>query len=723
MIRLNDIIDKVTTYSDLSDNDLDLIKRAYIYSAKVHTGQKRVSGEPYLSHPLEVSSILADLKLDVSTIATGLLHDTLEDTLATFDEIEELFGSDIAFLVDGTTKISKLQYVSKLETQAESFRKLLLATAKDIRVVLIKLADRLHNMRTLNYLEEGKRKSISEETIDIYAPLAHRLGINWIYTELEDSAFQYFNPKDYKKVSKFVSSKKKEWNSYLNKVKRTLTDKLNEQGIKSEVTGRFKHNYGIYKKMGMQSLNIEKVYDILAVRIITNNKNECYQALGTVHNIWKPVPGRFKDYIELPKTNGYQSLHTTVLGPLNEQVEIQIRTKNMHEFAEYGVAAHWNYKENTNVNTNNEIYISIRKLVEHKDIEDPTEFLEAIKGELISNVLYVFTPDGDLIELPQGATPVDFAYAIHSEIGDHCNRALVNRNLVALDHKLKTGDTIEIITSKNKHPNRDWLSFVVTSKAKTKIRSCLRNKESQNSEEVGKNITERKLKKHGIQLNEIIEDENLIDSLQALNLKSIEEFYRAVGFGSISANEIIKILKPDTEIISQEKKSRIDRIFQNISKDQPKHAVRIKGFNDIMIRFAKCCSPLPNELILGFTTRGKGITIHKHNCPYLLEVDPKRRIEVQWDKDFMGQMPTTISVVYMDKSEMLPSLKKAILTSGIKIISAEMYKFEIEKTRGSFEISVSSITQLNNVIDSLKNLKGVITVERVLTPQSKTPQF
>lgn len=712
MIRLNDILDKVSTYNDLSSNDVDLIKKAYIYSAKVHAGQKRVSGEPYLSHPLEVSSILADLRLDVSTIATGLLHDTVEDTLATLDDVEKLFGNDIAFLVDGTTKISKLQYVSNLETQAESFRKLFLATAKDIRVVLIKLADRLHNMRTLKYLEENKRKRISEETMNIYAPLAHRLGINWIYTELEDLSFQHFNEKDFKKVSKLVSNKKKEWRNYLNKVNTTLSDKLRDLNINAEVTGRFKHNYGIYRKMKLQSLDIDKVYDVLAFRIITDNENSCYQALGAVHNIWTPVPGRFKDYIALPKTNGYRSLHTTVLGPLNEQVEIQIRTKDMHEYAEYGVAAHWNYKDSTNGNTSHEMYTSLRKLVEHKDIEDPTEFLEAIKGELISNVLYVFTPEGDLVELPDGATPVDFAYSIHSEIGDHCKSALVNRSLVSLDHGLKTGDTVEIITSNDQSPNRDWLSFVITSKAKTKIRSWLRNKENQKSEEIGRMITERKLKEKGIKLNEIIKNKKLNESLQALNMESIEQFYRAVGFGNISANELVKAFVPEEEIISEEKEQRIDKILNNINKGHYRSAVKVKGFNDIMTRFAKCCSPLPGEIISGYITRGRGITIHRHDCPILLDVDPNRKIEVDWDKEFIEQMPSKISVICMDKPGILSKLTKTISTTGVNIIRVEMDRFEIEKAKGSFEISVDDVNQLNTVMDALRKLRGVINVER-----------
>ena len=716
MIRLNDIIDKVTNYKDISENELDLIKKAYIYSAKVHAGQKRVSGEPYLSHPLEVSAILADLKLDISTITTGLLHDTVEDTLATIEEIENLFGEDIAFLVDGTTKISQIEYVSKLESQAESFRKFILATAKDIRVVLIKLADRLHNMRTLKYLPEERRVRISQETMDIYAPLAHRLGINWINTELEDLAFQFSNPKDYRKVTKLVSSKKKEWRSYLNEVKNTITTRLSELNIDAEVTGRFKHNYGIYRKMKNQSKDFEKVYDILAFRVLTSSENECYQTLGAVHTIWKPIPGRFKDYIALPKTNGYQSLHTTVLGPLGEQVEIQIRTKDMHEFAEYGVAAHWNYKEpngNGNGNGNYEMYSMLRKLVEHKDIEDPAEFLDAIKGELISNLVYVFTPDGDLIELQQGATPVDFAYAVHSDIGDHCSRAIVNRTLVSLDYKLKTGDTVEITTNKDQTPNRDWLSFVVTSKAKTKIRSWLRTLENKKAEEIGKSISERKLRDKGINPNDLIKKSKLNEILEKFNVESLEDFYRAVGFGNISINELIKFLQPEAELLTADKASRIDKIIKNIQKDELKDAVIVKGINDIMTRFAKCCSPLPGESISGFITRGRGITIHKNDCPHLLEVDPQRKIEVEWDKKFHEQMPAKISVECLDKPGILSRLTKTISSSDVNILRVEMDGYEVDKAKGVFDLTVDNVNQLSDVIRSLKKVKGVLHVDRI----------
>ena len=714
MIRLNDIIDKVTAYKEISDNELDLIKKAYIYSAKVHAGQTRISGEAYLSHPLEVSAILADLKLDISTITTGLLHDTVEDTLATIQEIDDLFGKDIAFLVDGTTKISKLEYVSKLESQAESFRKFILATAKDIRVVLIKLADRLHNMRTLKYLPEDRRIRISQETMDIYAPLAHRLGINWINTELEDLAFQFSNPKDYRKVTKLVSSKKKEWRNYLNEVKNTISSKLNELNIDADVTGRFKHNYGIYKKMQFQSKDFEKVYDILAFRVLTNSENECYQTLGAVHTIWKPIPGRFKDYIALPKTNGYQSLHTTVLGPLGEQVEIQIRTKDMHEYAEYGVAAHWNYKEhNGNGNGSYEMYSMLRKLVEHKDIEDPAEFLDAIKGELISNLLYVFTPGGDLIELQRGATPVDFAYAIHSDIGDHCSRAMVNRALVSLDYKLKTGDTVEITINKEQKPNRDWLSFVVTSKAKTKIRSWLRTLENKKAEEIGKSIAERKLRDKGININDIFKKDKQTEIFDKFELNNLEELYRAVGFGNISINDLIKFVKPETELHTADKAYRIDKIIKNIRKDEMKDAVLVKGFNDIMTRFAKCCSPLPGESISGYITRGKGITIHKNDCPHLLEVDPQRKIEVEWDKKFNEQMPAKIFVECIDKPGILSKLTKTISSSDVNILRVEMDSIEIEKAKGVFNLTVDNVNQLIAVIESLKKVKGVLSVDRI----------
>src|SRR3990170_3096986 len=638
MLRLNDIVEKVTSY--LPEADVEVIKRAYVYSAKVHAGQKRSSGESYLGHPLEVAGILADLRLDLSSVVTGLLHDTVEDTLATLDEIEALFGKEVAFLVDGVTKISKLPFTSKIEEQAESFRKLFLATAKDIRVVLVKLADRLHNMRTLEYLPEDRQKRISKETLEIYSPLAHRLGIYWIRTELEDLSFRFLNPEEYENISKLIAKKKKEWEKYVESVKGILEKQLMEFGIKAEITGRFKHIYAIYNKMQTQNLEFDQVHDVIAFRIITSSLRECYEALGAVHAAWKPVPGRFKDYIALPKGNGYQTLHTTVIGPFGERMEVQIRTQRMHEIAEYGIAAHWKYKEGRiEAAESDKIYASLRQLLEWKDIKDPTEFLEAVKGELIPNMVYVFTPKGDLKELPNGATPVDFAYSIHTEVGNHCTRARANGKLVPLDYKLRSGDTVEIATLPDKKPSRDWLRFVITSRAKTKIRSLLRTEERE--------------------------------------------------------------------------ESMLERIIQTLTRST-KSGVLVKGFDDVMIRFGNCCTPLPGENIVGYITRGRGITIHKHNCSQLLDVDPARKIDVAWDRGFKETRPARIEVICADRPGILSSITRSIASSDINISKAEIHSTDDERAIGKFEIAVLDLNQLEGVMKSIKRLKGVISVERVL---------
>lgn len=715
MIRLNDIIEKISSYKTLDSHEQELIRKAYVFSAKVHAGQMRVSGEPYLSHPLEVSSILTELRLDVPTITTGLLHDTVEDTLTTLGEIEELFGNEIASLVDGTTKISKLEYSSKVENQAENFRKLMLATASDIRVILVKLADRLHNMRTIEFLPEEKRKRISNETMDIYAPLAHRLGISWLTNELEDLAFKYSKPFEYSRIASLVSSKKKEWHRNLKNIKGILDEKLKDFGITAEVTGRFKHNYGIYYKMQSQNKDFDKVYDVLAFRIITESENECYRALGVIHNLWKPIPGRIKDYIALPKPNGYQSLHTTVLGPQGEQMEIQIRTREMHQFAEYGIAAHWAYKEGqSNSNGNQKVYTTLRQIFELKDIKDPSEFIEALKNELITDVVYVFTPEGDLIELPSGATPVDFAYSIHTEIGNTCAKAIVNHSLVPLDYRLRNGDTVEIITARDKVPSRDWLKFVVTSKAKTRIRAWLRKEERDRAEEVGKSILERKLKSRGLRLASLLKKDELESHLAKLNYKDVYDFYRAVGFGNASANDLLKLIDPDRNEESEEKKSRISKIIKSIqSRRKEEGVIKVKGYDDIMTRLARCCSPIPGESIEGYITRGRGVSVHKQDCSQLLDIDPERRIQVDWAEDFKGQIPAKIMVICSDQTGMLSKLTNAISACNVNIVKVEMERFEVEKAKGLFDIEVDNIKQLENLMNSLKGIKGVIYVERL----------
>ncbi len=713
MLRLNDIVERVNSY--LPEADVEVIKRAYVYSAKVHSGQKRSSGESYLGHPLEVAGILADLRLDLSSVVTGLLHDTVEDTLATLDEIEALFGKEVALLVDGVTKISKLPFTSKIEEQAESFRKLFLATAKDIRVVLVKLADRLHNMRTLEYLPEDRQKRISKETLEIYSPLAHRLGIYWMRTELEDLSFRFLNPEEYENISKLIAKKKKEWEKYVESVKGILEKQLIEFGIKAEITGRFKHVYAIYNKMQTQNLEFDQVHDVIAFRIITSSLRECYEVLGAVHSAWKPVPGRFKDYIALPKGNGYQTLHTTVIGPFGERMEVQIRTQRMHEIAEYGIAAHWKYKEGSiEAVESDKIYASLRQLLEWRDIKDPTEFLEAVKGELIPNMVYVFTPKGDLKELPNGVTPVDFAYSIHTEVGNHCTRARVNGKLVPLDYKLRSGDTVEIATLPDKKPSRDWLRFVITSRAKTKIRSWLRTEEREQSKLVGKSICERKFKQHGLDYQKMLKSGELNTPLSELGFKEIDEFYLALGYGKVSVTELLKRILPKERLEGlPEKESMLERIIQTLTRST-NSGVLVKGFDDVMIRFGNCCTPLPGENIVGYITRGRGITIHKHNCSQLLDVDPARKIDVAWDRGFKEPRPARIEVICADRPGILSSITRSIASSDINISKAEIHSTDDERAIGTFEIAVSDLNQLEGVMKSIKRLKGVISVERIL---------
>ena len=713
MIRLNDIIENVNGYLHLTEKDIEMIKKAYVYSAKVHSGQKRSSGEPYLSHPLEVSGILSHMKLDVSSIITGLLHDTVEDTLATSEEIESMFGKEIASLVEGVTKIGQLPYTSKIERQAEGFRKLILATAKDIRVVLIKLADRLHNMRTLEHLSADRKKRIASETFDIYAPMSHRLGINWVTTELEDLSFKYLNPDEYKILSKQVAKKRKAWEAHVEDAKVILAEKLSEFDLSPEITGRFKHIYGIYRKMQEQNLDFEHVYDVIAFRLITNSLKECYETLGAVHASWKPVPGRFKDYIALPKGNGYQSLHTTVIGPFGERMEIQIRTRAMHEVSESGVASHWKYKEGKlDGGGTYEIYATLRQLLEWKDIQDPTEYMEAIKGELIADLVYVFTPNGDLKELPTGATPIDFAYSIHTEVGNKSTRANVNGKLVPLNHQLKTGDRVEIVTSKEQHPNRDWLKFVVTSGAKTKIRNWLRTEERKQSEIVGKSICERKFKQHGLDFQAMVKKGDISNILPELKVKDVKDLYLAVGFGKISANDLLKKAVPWENGDATSKKEIIEKIIKTITSSSD-GGVLVRGYDDVMIRFANCCSPLPGEEIIGYITRGKGITIHRNDCPRLLEVDLARRIDVEWDAKFKGSRPARILVTCTDRPGILSSITKTFSTSEVNISKAEIHSTDVEDAIGTFDVVVSDLSQLEDVIKSIKKVKGVKSVERM----------
>ncbi len=713
MVRLSDILDKVGDYNPTGD--LSLIKKAYVFSAKAHQGQTRMSGEPYLNHPLEVAKILAELKMDVSTIATGLLHDTVEDTPATLEEIEALFGSEVMFLVDGVTKTSRVVLRSKQERQAESFRKMLISMAKDIRVVLIKLADRLHNMRTLqHHASPLKMKSIAQETLDLYAPLANRLGIAWIKSELEDLSLRYINPDIYQDIQSKIAKKKKEREKYIEEVQAIIKKKLEEENIKGTVSGRPKHFYGIYKKMENQSLDFDQVYDLLAFRIITESLGECYEALGIIHSLWKPVPGRFKDYIAMPKGNMYQSLHTTVIGPKGERLEIQLRTAEMHRVAEAGIAAHWRYKEGkADSKKEDKRFDWLRQMVEwQQDMQDPESFMENFRVDLFSDEVYTFTPKGDVIELPRGATPVDFAFRIHSDIGMHCNGARVNGAMVNLKYQLSNGDTVDIITSPKHYPSKDLLRTVKTSKARSSIMHWVRKEERERSLGVGQEILENGFKRHNTTFSEAMKSQEFKDALKALNLSSSEELISKVGFGSITQKQLFDKMFPSAaEKGAKKSRLKLGSIINKISR-RKREAVEVTGGGDILVRYAKCCNPITGDNISGFVTRGRGVTIHRSDCHFALESDPERRIAVRWSKDAAKQTDVTVKVNCKDQKGILANMSMAITKAGANITSANINTVS-GKAQCLFSVEVNSLAHLEKVMSELKKAKGVFNVERV----------
>ena len=715
MIRLNDIIDKIHAYNP--DTDVDLIEKAYVFSAKIHQGQVRLSGEPYLIHPLEVAGILADLKLDVATIATGLLHDAVEDTYATLEEIGKLFGKDISPLVDGVTKISKITFGTHEEQQAENFRKMLIAMAKDIRVILIKLADRLHNMRTLEYHSPKKQKEIAKETLDIYAPLANRLGIGWVRAELEDLSLQFLEPEVYYDLMSKVVKRKKEGNAYIHEVKTIISNRLAEYNLKDHVEGRLKHIYSIYQKMKKQNIEFDRVYDLIAFRIILDTVQECYEALGIIHSLWKPVPGRFKDHVAMPKANMYQSLHTTVIGPHGERVEIQIRTGEMHRIAEEGIASHWKYKEGKDIGEKTDREFAwLRQLLEwQQDMKDPGEFLESVRVDLFPEEVYVFTPKGEVKEFPRGATPLDFAYSIHTDVGHKCNGAKVNGKIVPLKYELKNGDTVEIITSSNQHPSIDWLKIVKTSRAKAKIRHWVKTNQREQSISLGLEICEKEFKKYKLNFSKLTKTGELKVIAEEFGLHDVDDLLAEVGYGKLSVKQIIHRIIPqerlDTEFTEE-------AILQKVTKKAGKRdggGVKIRGVEDIMVRFGKCCNPLPGDDIIGYITRGRGVTVHLSNCPTILHNVSERTIDVEWDIEDKSMHLVRIRVVCVDKKGLLAAMSSSIALSEANIINAQIHTTQEKKAVSIFEVEVSDLKHLQNIINSMQNIKGVINVERLRT--------
>jgi len=689
MIRLNDITAKVL--SDYPAADTDLIEKAYVYSAKVHKGQVRLSGEPYLSHPLEVAGILANMKMDEVSIAAGLLHDTVEDTLATLEDIEHLFGKEVATIVDGVTKISKIHFLSKEVQQAENIRKMILAMASDIRVLLVKLADRLHNMQTLGFQTPEKQEAIARETLDIYAPLAGRIGIYWLKSNLEDLSLFYLEPKIYEDIRLGTAQRREDQAKFIKEIKEVLTNRLTEAGINATIKGRNKHFYSIYKKMMEQDLNIDQVYDIVAFRIIVKSVKECYEALGQIHSMWKTVSGRFKDYISLPKANMYQSLHTTVIAPLGERMEIQIRTWDMNRLAEDGIAAHWRYKEGYESGKKMpEQYPWMKQLLEsQKSLTDPREFLETVRLDLFSGEVYVFTPKGDVKELPTGATPVDFAYTIHSEVGNRCIGAKVNERIVPLSYQLKNGDVVQIITSKHHKPSKDWLSFVKTSTARTRIRQWIKQEEREESIAIGRDFLDRELRKFNLTLSRQLKGADMTEIAKQFSLKNVDDLLANIGYGKISAKQVINRLVPPLEIKDEKADGLVHKLVHRITRKREETGIKVKGMSDMLIRFGKCCHPLPGEPVIGFITRGRGVTIHAKNCRYIKQVEQDRLVEVEWERSKDVSYLARLRVTNISKKGMLASLSAVFAQNEANIVDADIQTTVDKKGVSTFTIEIS----------------------------------
>jgi GTP pyrophosphokinase len=714
MIRLNDILDKVAAYNPAAD--LNLIRKAYVYCAKVHQGQTRLSGEPYIIHPMEVAGILADLRLDVPSIITGFLHDTIEDTLATVAELTEMFGNEVATLVDGVTKISKIHFKTKEESQAENFRKMLLAMSVDIRVILVKLADRLHNMRTLEFQPEIKQRAIARETMDIYAPISNRLGISWIKVELEDLSFRYLNPEIYFDLARKISLKKKEREAFVTEAKAVITEQLALHGINGEVSGRSKHLFSIYRKMETRNVELEEIYDLIAIRILVDDVRECYEVLGVIHSTWKPITGRFKDYIAMPKGNMYQSLHTTVIGPHGDRMEVQIRSHEMHRVADAGIAAHWKYKEGKGYDEKEvKRFAWLRQLLEwQKELQDSKEFMDSVRVELFPEEVYVFTPKGDVKSFPKGSTPIDFAYSVHSDVGHRCVGAKVNGKLVPLKHELMNGDIVEVITSPHHTPSKDWLKIVKSSRARNRIRAWIKVEERKRSIVLGREICEKDFRKYSVNLQKIQKTGEFKKVANECGYSNDDDLLAAVGYGKVSTSQIISKLLPDEKIHerAERKESRLTAVINKL-KGKSAGVVEISGIEDVLVRFGKCCNPVPGDEIIGFITRGKGVTVHTTDCQFVLDTDPERRIDVTWNRDKNAALPVRIRVLCHDVKGVLAGITLAITNCEANIVSALVQSTVDKRGENIFEVGVNDLAHLQKVINALMQVKGVIKVERL----------
>src|SRR6476469_9067240 len=715
MIRFEDLIEKVRTTNP--DADVELLRRAYVFSAYEHKGQVRHSGEPYLVHPLEVADLLADMKLDVVAVAAGLLHDIVEDTQTPIERIKELFGTDIAHVVEGVTKLGAIPFSSSEERQAENFRKMLLAMVDDIRVILVKLADRLHNMRTLHHLPEERRLKIAQETRDIYAPIANRLGMSKIKNELEELAFKHLEPKAYESLRSRVDSKAKQTRGMIVELKKTLTDTLAEAQVPViEIDGRIKRLFSIHQKLKRQKIDLDQVYDLVAIRIVTQSVRDCYAALGIIHQTWSPVPGRIKDFIAMPRPNGYQSLHTSVISERGFPFEVQIRTSEMHRQAEEGIAAHWKYKEGrVGAGRDEQYFLWLRQLLEwQKEVRDPQEFLQNLKIELYPEEVYIFTPRGEVKALPRDATPVDFAYAIHTDVGHQCVGARVNGKMVPLRARVRNGDIVEILTTPGHKPSRDWLNFVNTSRARNKIKHYIHAEEKSRSLDLGKKLFDKEAKRYGLNLKQITDPQTMSRVLTEYGMGKADELYIALGYGKLSPKTVLAKFVPQTELKESPPETGLASVVRRVLGGTGDDKITVHGIDDLMVFRARCCNPIRGEKIVGYITRGKGVSVHSAACSNVLNLlyDPERRIPVEWDKGADGTAYTVRLTVHVeDRKGILAdvSSKVAGINTNIRNVEATV---DDQMGRIDMTVEISDVKHLQKVIKSLRSVAGVVDVER-----------
>ena len=717
-MTVTDLVEKVRAYDEGAD--LAMLSRAYEFSARCHSGQVRKSGEPYLTHPLAVAGIIADMKLDVPSVVTGLLHDTVEDTLVTLGEIDGSFGSEVAELVDGVTKISLLEAESPEAAEAQTIRKMFLAGTRDIRVLLVKLADRAHNMRTLEHLKPDRQGAIAQQTLDLYAPLAHRLGIYWLKSEFEDIAFRILHPGEYREISDNLALRRVQRESYIAEMASIIGKRLGDSGIDAEVSGRSKSAHSIHQKMRKQGLHYDDVHDVVAFRVLVDIDRECYEALGVVHKSWHPVPGRFRDYVALPKANRYQSLHTTVIGPYGERMEVQIRTHEMHRVAEFGIAAHWKYKARTpEAKQEEDRYEWLHQLLEwQKHLDDPRKFLHTVKEDLFADEVVVFTPTGQQKTFVLGATVVDFAYGIHSEVGDHCTAARVNGQLVPLRYQLQPGDTVEVVTTKDQKPSREWLKFVKTPRARERILSSIKHEDRLRARALGRELIERDLGRYELSLDDLRADGRLTTLLKHFERNDEDGLCESVGYGRLRTRQLIEQVAPErAEEEIRRRQGFRGRLLGLLDRQRSRSGtgVVVAGGDEEIVRFGKCCQPLPGEAIVGFMTRGRGVTVHSTECERLLDMDAERRVEVTWERGARANRTIRLEITARDQRGLLARMSQAITSAGVDISRAFVRTTGEGKAINIFEMVLASDDELARVRRNLLRVPGVKQVKRLRT--------